>query len=290
MPGMSRIHFFLLLLLSPFPACCEDLRIMTYNVLYGFNHGKAKGIGANWIKEKKPDILALQELNGLKQDDLEKLAATWNHDHAVILKEKGFPVGLTARAPIKVIEKRLDQMWHGYLHCEVRGIHFFVVHLSPSQHAFRMKEANLLCAKIKSLLKAGESILVLGDFNCDSPLDKSWLSARPKPGPEADEKAEKRRAANEDPGYLVMSQFLELGLTDLVHARQPAAERESGTFPTRLLPHSRTNEQRRNKTRRIDFILADPALAKRCQSARIPRDEETDRISDHYPVEAILNK
>ena len=62
-----------------------------------------------------------------------------------ILKEKGFPVGLTANSEITVIEKGLDEMWHAYLHCKVKGMHIFVVHLSPSQHAFRMKEAKLLC-------------------------------------------------------------------------------------------------------------------------------------------------
>jgi endonuclease/exonuclease/phosphatase family metal-dependent hydrolase len=287
---MIRILLICLSLFSLRTAGAEPLRILTYNVLYGFNHGRAPEIGAKWIDEQKPDIVALQELNSFKQGTLEKISKNWNHKYAVILKEKGFPVGLTANSEITIIEKRLDGMWHGYLHCKVKGIHLFVVHLSPSQHAFRMKEAKLLSEKAKPLLAAGESVLILGDFNCNSPLDRKWLNARPKDEEAIDEKTTQRRAGNADPDYAVMSQFLALGLIDLVHARQPGAELQRGTFATRLLPQYRTDEQRKDKTWRIDFILADPTLAKRCSSARIPRDKEVDLISDHYPVEAVFEK
>jgi endonuclease/exonuclease/phosphatase family metal-dependent hydrolase len=275
--------------LLTFPSAhATPLRLITYNVLYGFNHGKAREIGPKWLAAQKPDIVALQELNGFTQTTLEQTARQWNHDHAVILKEKGFPVGLTANSEINIMEKRLDGMWHGYLHCQVKEIHLFVVHLSPSQHAFRMHEAKLISAKIKPLLAAGEPVIVLGDFNCNSPLDQRWLSSRPADREPSDPEAAKRRAANADPHAAVMAQFLELGLVDLVHAKQPATELERGTFATRLLPNYRTNEQREDKTWRIDFILASPGLANHCTSARIPREKETDLISDHYPVEAVI--
>lgn len=287
---MIRILLRCAALFITYTAQAEPLRILTYNVLYGFNHGKALEIGSKWITEQKPDIVALQELNGFKETTLAQIAKKWNHDHSILLKERGFPVGLTANSEVTVIEKRLDEMWHGYLHCKVKGLHIFVVHLSPSQHAFRMKEAGLLCAKAKPLLDAGESVLLLGDFNCNSPLDQKWLDARPKDEKAIDEKTAKRRIVNADPDSAVMSQFIALGLIDLVHAKQPTAELQRGTFASRLLPKYRTDEQRKHKTWRIDFILADPSLAKRCTSARIPRDKEVDLISDHYPVEAVFEK
>ena len=287
---MIRSLLFCIVLLSNQIARAEPFRILTYNVLYGFNHGKAPEVGAKWIAEQKPDIVALQELNGFKQGTLAKIAKKWNHYHAFILKEQGFPVGLTANSEITVIEKRLDEMWHGYLHCKVKGMHLFVVHLSPSQHTFRMKEAKLLCTKVKPLIEAGESVLILGDFNCNSPLDQKWLNARPKDEEVFDEKTAKARAGNADPDSAVMAQFLALGLIDLVHAKHPTSELERGTFATRLPPQYRTDEQRKDKTWRIDFILADPVLANRCTSARIPRDKEVDLISDHYPIEAVFGE
>ncbi|MEJ6643491.1 MAG: endonuclease/exonuclease/phosphatase family protein [Akkermansiaceae bacterium] len=287
---MIRLLLLCFVLISTHTASAEPLRILTYNVLYGFNHDKAPEIGAQWISEQNPDIVALQELNGFKQGTLEEIAKKWHHDHAIILKERGFPVGLTANSEITVIEKGLDEMWHGFLHCKVKGMNIFVVHLSPSQHAFRMKEAKLLCEKAKPLLDAGETVLFLGDFNCNSPLDQKWLDARPKNEEALDKKTAQARTGNADPNSAVMAQFLALGLIDLVHVKQPTAELERGTFATRLLPQYQTDEQRKDKTWRIDYILADPVLAKRCTSARIPRDKQVDLVSDHYPVEAIFDK
>jgi hypothetical protein len=104
----------------------------------GFNHGKAPEVGAKWIADQKPDIVALQELNGFKQGTLEKIARKWNHDHAIILKEKDFPVGLTANSKMTIIEKRLDGMWHGYLHCEEILIATPLSTKSGSTHGLRM--------------------------------------------------------------------------------------------------------------------------------------------------------
>ena len=233
---MIRLLLLCFVLISTHTASAEPLRILTYNVLYGFNHDKAPEIGAQWISEQNPDIVALQELNGFKQGTLEEIAKKWHHDHAIILKERGFPVGLTANSEITVIEKGLDEMWHGFLHCKVKGMNIFVVHLSPSQHAFRMKEAKLLCEKAKPLLDAGETVLFLGDFNCNSPLDQKWLDARPKNEEALDKKTAQARTGNADPNSAVMAQFLALGLIDLVHVKQPTAELERGTFATRLLP------------------------------------------------------
>ena len=52
----------------------EEIPILTYNVLYRFNHGKATKIGAKWIAEQKPDIVALQELNNFKQGTFGNIA------------------------------------------------------------------------------------------------------------------------------------------------------------------------------------------------------------------------
>lgn len=257
----------------------RPLKVLTYNVLYGFNHQKATDLGADWIAEQSADVVALQEMNTYTQDKLTALARKWNHPHSVILKEKGFPVGLTSKTPIEVIEKRVKDMWHGYLHCKVRGIHIFVVHLSPSKHDVRVREAGILSAKIKPLLAAKEKVILMGDFNCNSPLDKSWLEGRP-----STEKWRKLLPENADPDYVTMSKFLALGLTDLVHTKQPQEKIQLGTFPTTIKEQSRPGNNWR-----IDFILTDPLLAKTCTSASTPRDKAVHKISDHFPVQATFS-
>lgn len=266
----------LALLAAPARAQDRPFRVLTYNVLYGFNHGKAIDLGAEWIAKRHPDIVAFQELNKFTQEQLSTLAKKWGHHHTVILKEKGFPVALTANSEIEVIEKRIEDMWHGYLHCKVRGVHFFVVHLSPSNHKVRVSEAELLGTKITKLLADGQNVMVLGDFNTNSPLDRHWLEPRPST-------AEWRRKLPEsaDPKYITMTKFMEMGLIDLVHSKRPTAEVKQGTFPTRI-----KKQDRPGGGWRIDFILTDPKLALRCINAFTSREQAVHKISDHLPVEA----
>ena len=40
------------------------LKILNWNVLYGFNHGNSIELGTRWIVNQSPDVVALQELNG----------------------------------------------------------------------------------------------------------------------------------------------------------------------------------------------------------------------------------
>ena len=49
---------------SAFAEETETLKIVNWNVLYGFNHKKSVKQGANWIKKQAADVVALQELNG----------------------------------------------------------------------------------------------------------------------------------------------------------------------------------------------------------------------------------
>ena len=277
-----KLLFLTLVLLIIAPAASaqkqEPLRILTYNVLVGFDHGKSTEIAATWIKEQKTDLVALQELRGITQKELDELSASWGHSHAVILKENGYPVGLTSKSPIEVIEKRVKDMWHGYLHCKVRDTHIFVVHLSPSKHTVRVQEAELLSTKIRPLLAAKKSVIVLGDFNCNSPLDREWLEKRP-----STEGWRKVSPDNADPNYLTMTRFKSLGLLDLVHLKQPQDKVQLGTFPTRIKEQSRPG-----KNWRLDFILTDPALAKLCTSASTARDPIVHKISDHFPVQATF--
>ncbi|MEA3360956.1 MAG: endonuclease/exonuclease/phosphatase family protein [Thermodesulfobacteriota bacterium] len=144
--------------------------IVSYNVLYGFNHGKRLKLGADWINEQKPNVVALQELNGFNKKKLEETAALWGHRYSEILKERGFPVGLTSREPIETIEKRLKGMHHGFLHCKTSGMNFIVVHLAPFDFRKRQKEAYAICAKVRDLIESNEMFVVLGDFNAVSPL------------------------------------------------------------------------------------------------------------------------
>ena len=81
----------------------------------GFSNGADKDRIARftaWVKEQSPDVLALNELCGFTEAKLKELAAGYGHPYAAIVKENGYPVGLTSKTPIQVIDRKIDGYGH----------------------------------------------------------------------------------------------------------------------------------------------------------------------------------
>ena len=257
------------------------MKIITYNVLYGFNHQKSVKDGADWIDRQNPDVLAWQELNGFTQQKLKKMAIQWKHNHAVILKETGFPVGLTSKTPIETMEKRTRDFTHGYLHCRTAGIHFLVVHLDPHSYLRRQEEADIIVEKVKRLLAGNKYVVVLGDFNSLSSSDKGILNEK------SDLLESQKKSKNLNKGqfdYTVMERFKEAGLIDICDRYLARADTQRFTFPTKIITYATKEESQKKFSRRIDYILLDQNSAAKCTLALIPREEILDSISDHFPV------
>ncbi len=243
----------------------DTLKILNWNVLYAFNHGKKVKEGAGWIKEQKPDVVVLQELNGQTHESFKKMAASWGHGFSALLKEDGFPIGITSDAPIVVIEKKVRGFHHGYLHITTHGIHLFAVHLWPDNE----KESLVIPPMVKDLIARGERVVVLGDFNAESPLDDKYLKSKPK--------------LNSKVSYTVMRRFLDAGLHDVVHKHDKNAliTQPSPIVIPKWQPDMAAVEAMQ---RRIDFILVSKNLLDNSLTATILRSKALDEISDHYPV------
>jgi len=266
----------------------KSLRVITYNIWNGFDWGKDTTRHQqflDWASFQQPDIFALQELCGYTQAELEQDAKAWGHDYAIILKEEGYPVGLTSKWPIELVGKHREGLWHGMLHAKTAGIDVFVVHLSPADWKFRKQEAQSISQHIEAL--SNDKYLVVGDFNAHSPMDadldreKKGLLARYKTGDAKNEKHQNLRHGYWD--YTTMSTFLASGLLDVTMPFVKPAERFS--FPTPALANiwQTASEIQRNQ-HRIDFILASPALFRHCVYSRVLNGSETGGWSDHYPV------
>lgn len=268
----------------------NTLRVITYNIWNGFDWGKDSlrhQKFLEWASFQKPDIFALQELCGYTQAELEQDAKAWGHDYTIILKEEGYPVGLSSRWPIELVGKHREGLWHGMLHVKTAGIDVFVVHLSPADWKFRSKEAQIITRQIDSL--SNDKYLILGDFNAHSPMDadldskKKALLARYQMGDAKNEKHQNLRHGYWD--YTAMSTFLAKGLIDVSMPFIEPSERFS--YPTPALANiwQTASEIQRNQ-HRIDFILASPALFRHCVYSRVLNGSETGGLSDHYPVMA----
>lgn len=154
-----KLHHILytLLLISLFPitsngqpARKEKLRVISYNIWNGFEHDASRRANfIDWIKGQQPDILAITELVGFTEKNLGQLASEYGHKYYAIVKEEGYPVGITSNKPITVVKKQVEDFWHGMLHVKTYGLDIIVTHLSPHDWKFRLKEAQMLTKYIQ---------------------------------------------------------------------------------------------------------------------------------------------
>jgi len=234
-----------------------------------------------------PDVVALQELNGYTPDRLAADARHWGHPHSILLKEDGFPTGVTSRYPITDVTILREGFHHGLLRCRIAGLWFYVVHFHPANFERRVAEAGLLEGDVRQLAEENPRIVLAGDFNGFSPADRGFYDADPRLVPffrMLD--GRDRHARNLNDGrldYGGIEAILGQGFVDLVAASRGPSEPFVGTFPTPLV-----GNEDHGTDRRLDFIFTSPNLAGSVQSVAILRDAATARLSDHYPVRAVL--
>ena len=297
---MKRLHILYTLLfiwLLPVtsngqPAGKEKLRVISYNIWNGFEHDASRRPNfINWIKGQQPDILAMTELVGFTEKDLGQLASEYGHKYYAIVKEEGYPVGITSNEPITVVKKQMEGFWHGMLHVKTHGLDMIVTHLSPHDWKFRLKEAQMLTSYIQD--NQLDNCMVMGDFNAYSPFDADWVETHAQLIENMQKwDAEQETYRNMRDGrfdYSVLSKFLSIGLTDICRLYVPADKRT--TFPAAFLYGWQHGDTRLHGIgERLDYILVSPSLVSRCLDARIHNGIDTEGISDHYPVSVDLQK
>ena len=297
---MKRLHILYTLLfiwLLPVtsngqPAGKEKLRVISYNIWNGFEHDASRRANfINWIKGQQPDILAMTELVGFTEKDLGQLASEYGHKYYAIVKEEGYPVGITSNEPITVVKKQMEGFWHGMLHVKTHGLNMIVTHLSPHDWKFRLKEAQMLTSYIQD--NQLDNCMVMGDFNAYSPFDADWVETHAQLIENMQKwDAEQEAYRNMRDGrfdYSVLSKFLSIGLADICRLYVPADKRT--TFPAAFLYGWQHGDTRLHGIgERLDYILVSPSLVSRCLDARIHNGIETEGISDHYPVSVDLQK
>lgn len=88
--------------------------MISYNIWNGFDWGKDSQREASmveWLRAQDADIIGFQELNSFTQEELEHLAQQWGHPYALLLKEEGYPIGVTSKTPLELKSKMLGGLW-----------------------------------------------------------------------------------------------------------------------------------------------------------------------------------
>jgi endonuclease/exonuclease/phosphatase family metal-dependent hydrolase len=256
-------------------------RLISYNVWYGFTEvPDRKAMWLNWMREQHPDVVSLQELNEYTPEQLAQDAESWGNPYSVLLKEEGFPTGLTSRYPIEDVKRYLDGFHHGLLRARIKGIYFYVIHLHPSNWQTRVKEIDLILDNINSL-PPNSSVVLVGDFNTFSSRDSIYYAhGRLEPFFGQRDSAYQERNLNDGRlDYSVLDRLSDSGFVDLEYHFRPPDFTFTGSFPSKI-----EKEGAHGDLRRLDYVFISPDLLDQALAAAIIADDTTQVLSDHLPV------
>ena len=259
----------------------STLRIITHNVWYGFTKvPERKKDWIAWMNKQQPDIVSLQELNEYTHEKLEEDAQSYGHVYSVLLKEEGFPTGITSRYPIEDVQRVTEGFHHGLLRVRIKEIYFYAIHLHPSSWETRKSEINQILEDIKTL-PADSKIILAGDFNTFSPLDSIYYShGRLEPFfNERDLMYDENNLNRGELDYTVIQEVLDYGLVDLEASLRSSFYKHSGSFPTLVEKEGEHGDQRR-----LDYVFASKNLADGVTRAEIITTDTALILSDHLPV------
>ena len=220
-------RFLLALILTAFaclhaqqPPADEPTRILAYNVEIGFNNAAKLLETAEWIRSYDPEVILFQEIARQDSKGFAEMARLWGHSYAAVAKPfTDYSIALTSRHPFEIIETRTADLHHGYVLAKINGVYFMSIHTSPFDFSRRIQETAIYARRIKPLLDAGEKLIMMGDFNNYSPLDKERFDGRlEKMDPVKRENYIKGRGKNMNNGkydYVSTQQLLDIGLLDV---------------------------------------------------------------------------
>lgn len=263
----------------------KEFSVITYNVWNGFeSQTTRRDTFVQWAIRQDVDVIAFQELNGYTQDSLELLAKKWGHPYAEIVKENGYPVGISSKHPITNIHRLMEGMHHGGLYAEIQGINFFVVHFSPFSSAKRLEEAKAVVKLLEQKNKLKERTVILGDFNAFSVHDSLFYkgtSLRERMYLKQKENGVLQNLnGNDEIDYQVIDSFLKNGFFDSFSLYHKEFD---SSFPTKVFPSVSPDD-----FVKIDHVLVSKKMKKASIDAVLIKDAVTDTLSDHYPVKAIF--
>ena len=297
-------YFMILFCLMVFGTCFSQtkaLKVITYNVLYGFHHNTTEHIAVNWLLNEAPDVVVLQELKGYNLDKLQALSLQWGHAYCYLWNRPGSaqPLAITSNAPITNLETlKISEKDKGFLVAKTYGITFMNVHLHPNNVLRRREEAISVISRYKQLTENGEDVIILGDFNAMSPLDQSYISKYLKVYLKRRiEKGKCKDLINNCTAwdYSVMQTFYDASLTDVVynHLMDKNAlinSKNYGTFPSMASININDKKTRSQHLHRLDYVLMAKNSRFKIESVKIVQNDITETISDHYPVVVLIEE
>lgn len=258
----------------------KTLKVMTYNVLLGFNGSDSyKQKFKTWIAKDLPDIIGFQEMSNYTEETFAAFAKSYGHEYSILLATGNCcPIALSSKYPISNVKKLTSDLKRGTLIAEILDYQVVVLHLNPFEWEKRLQEIHTIMQNIKP--NTEDKVIVMGDFNSMSPVDKAMYDTKERL--DALVKSKSKNANNGAYDYSVIGKMQNSGFVD---SYWEANMKYGFTCPTRL--HSAVG----NKNNfRIDYIWLSDILRDRIKSCDVIYDSTTHLLSDHYPVLLTLER
>tara|TARA_Y100000310_G_scaffold327596_1_gene394204 strand:- start:3638 stop:4396 length:759 start_codon:yes stop_codon:yes gene_type:complete len=247
------------------------MKTIYLNVLEGCKNEERLDLILKFISDNNPDILALSELNGWENNKLQEFLAKTNFKHHIFHRSKtGFHLGLFSKEKIIKSETINENMWHGFIKAEFEEFEMVLTHSDPFTEEKRLNEIE----EILKILNLNKKIILLGDLNSLSPKDEYDEEKLLKILKEKNIKKFGQNKLKKD----VQTKLLDAGLIDAV--REFSDEFEY-TVPTEY-----NKDEFHFEKLRLDYIYISKSLRPFLKNAKIIRNEETNQLSDHFPIMA----
>lgn len=246
----------------------DTLKVISYNILEGMKNDKANNYNkfVEWIKSQAPDVLALQEVNGFNQRDLEKLAKRYGHNYVITNPKStdNYPVALTSKYPIESRRRITLNVSHGAIFARLKNtdLNIVVTHFWPQAYwktvgdnlgnDYRLQEANVVLDSTIRKFSKEKDWVFMGDFNSVSRRDY-----------------EPSVTTN---NYWAIDEIMEAGYVDAIHYLHGTKEDGTAKYDFQY------------PGRRIDFIFGTESVLKKVTKAQPIYDEFTKVYSDHPPM------
>jgi len=248
-------------------------KLCTLN-LNGIRAAERRGFGA-WLERSQPDYLCLQELRAQPEQVPDELRSPPGYNSRWLCAErKGYSgVALYTRSPVDAYAEGSGLDWADaegrILRAEVDGMTLVSAYVpagSSSEERLALKFAFMehFPAYAAKLVKKRHPVAICGDVN----IAHTELDIH---APKSNEK---------NSGFLPeerawLTQFLEQGWTDVLRAQHPGVPGLYSWWS------ARGKAREKDLGWRLDYVLGNPAFAKRVTGAWIEKEAG---LSDHAPV------
>lgn len=234
-----------------------------------------------WLRQRQPDLLALQELKTQTADFPAQAFAAAGY-HAAVLGQKTYNgVALLSRRPLRDVQVGLPELpgdeqariISGVLD-DVRVFNIYAPNgqdVGTDKYAYKLSWYDALARRLAEKHRPEEQLLALGDFNV-APEERDVY----------DPEVFRGQILFSDPERAALHRLLQWGLVDVFR-------RLHGEGKLFSWWDYRMNAFRRNLGARIDLILASPSVAEQILHCEIDKAARAaTQPSDHAPVVATF--